>query len=152
MTEFSKRRHVIIETLESYFQREASRFGVEMVFLYGSWAGGFPRFDSDIDLAILFEDEGISEDELFEKLTAITMDLVRALSCEVSVIPIYRDFRKPMLYYNAIVKGIAVFFAYRRKYFALIHEALYHMEDFEMFGRKWLMDLAEKNLEGMNHA
>jgi predicted nucleotidyltransferase len=152
MTEFSKRRHVIIETLESYFQREASRFGVEMVFLYGSWAGGFPRFDSDIDLAILFEDEGISEDEFFEKLTAITMDLVRALSCEVSVIPIYRDFRKPMLYYNAIVKGIPVFFADRRKYRDLIHEALYHMEDFEMFGRKWMIDLAERNLEGMNHA
>lgn len=152
MTSVSTDKLKIIEQLRSYFQREASRFGVEVVFLYGSWAMGFPRFDSDIDLAILFDDEGIPEDELFERLTAITMDLIQAFSCEVSAIPIHRDFRKPMLYYNAIVKGIPVFFTGHWKYIALTNEALYHMEDFETFGREWMMDLATKNLEEISHA
>ena len=152
MTNVSMAQSRIVETLRSYFQREASRFSVEVAFLYGSRAVGFPRLDSDIDLAILFDDEGIPEDDLFERLTAITLDLIKSFSCEVSVIPIYRDFRKPMLYYNAIVKGIPVFFANRQKYIALINEALYHMEDFETFGRKWLIDLATRNLEEISHA
>jgi predicted nucleotidyltransferase len=152
MTNVSIGQRKIIEKLRSYFQRKGSCFGVEVVFLYGSRAMGFPRFDSDIDLAILFDGEEIPEDELFERLTAITMDLIQAFSCEVSAIPIHRDFRKPMLYYNAIVKGIPVFFTDRWKYIALINEALYHMEDFETFGRKWLMDLATRNLEEISHA
>lgn len=152
MTNVSMAQRRIIEKLQSYFQQKASRFRVEVVFLYGSRAVGFPRLDSDIDLAILFDDEAIPEDELFERLNAITMDLIQSFSCEVSVIPIHRDFRKPMLYYNAIVKGIPVFFTNRRKYIGLINEALYHMEDFETFGRKWLMDLATRNLEEISHA
>jgi predicted nucleotidyltransferase len=152
MTNVSMAQRRIIKKLQSYFQRKALRFGVEVVFLYGSWAAGFPRLDSDIDLAILFDDEGIPEGQLFERLTAITLDLMKSLSSEVSVIPIYRDFRKPMLYYNAIVKGIPVFFTDRRKYIALINEALYHMEDFETFGRKWLIDLATRNLGEISHA
>jgi predicted nucleotidyltransferase len=152
MTNVSMAQTRIVETLRSYFQREASRCGVEVAFLYGSWAAGFPRLDSDIDIAVLFEDEGIPEDEVFERLTAITLDLMKSLSSEVSVIPIYRDFRKPMLYYNAIVKGIPVFFTDRRKYIALINEALYHMEDFETFGRKRLIDLATRNLGEISHA
>jgi len=152
MTNVSMAQRKIIEKLQSYFRQEASRFGVEVVFLYGSWAVGFPRLDSDVDLAILFDDEGIPEGQLFERLTAITMDLIQSFSCEVSAIPIHRDFRKPMLYYNAIVKGIPVFFTDRRRYITLINEALYHMEDFKTFGRKWLMDLATRNLEEISRA
>lgn len=142
----------IVEALRSYFQREASRFAVEAAFLYGSWAEGSPRLDSDIDIAILFDDEDMREDEVFERLTAITLGLIKEVSSEVNVIPIYSDFRKPMLYYNAIVKGIPVFFVNHLKYITLINEALYHMEDFETFGRKWLIDLARRNLEQIKHA
>ena len=152
MMNVSMAQRRIINKLQSYFQREASRFGVEVVFLYGSWAAGFPRFDSDIDIAVLFDDEGIPEDEVFERLTAITLDLTKSLSSEVSVIPIYRDFRKPMLYYNAVIKGIPLFFTSRQKYVGLVNKALYHMEDFETFGRKWLIDLATRNLEEIRHA
>ncbi|HUU42012.1 MAG TPA: nucleotidyltransferase domain-containing protein [Desulfatiglandales bacterium] len=142
----------IVDTLRSYFQREASHFRVEAAFLYGSWAAGFPRLDSDIDIAVLFDDEGIPADEVFERLTDITLDLIKSLSSEVNVMLICRDFRKPMLYYNAIIKGIPLFFTSRQKYIALINEALYHMEDFENFGRKWLIDLTTRNLEEIRHA
>jgi predicted nucleotidyltransferase len=152
MTNVSMAQSRIVETLRSYFQREASRFKVDVAFLYGSWAVGFPRLDSDIDIAVLFDGEGIPEDEVFERLTAITLDLIKSLSSEVNIIPIYRDFRKPMLYYNAIIKGIPLFFTSRQKYIVLINEALYHMEDFETFGRKWLIDLATRNLEEIRHA
>lgn len=152
MTNVSMAQIKIVETLRGYFQREALRLRVEMVFLYGSWAAGFPRLDSDIDIAIVFDDEGIQEDALFEQLTSITVDLIKLFSSEVNVIPIYLDFRKPMLYYNAIVKGIPVFFSNFQKYVALLMEALYHMEDFEIFGREWLIAVATKNLEESRHA
>lgn len=141
----------IVETLRNYFQREASCFGIEAAFLYGSWAVGFPRLESDIDIAVLFEDEGMSEDEIFEQLNGITLNLTKILSSEVNVILIRTDFGKPMLYYNIIIKGIPVFFKDHWKFIRLINEALYHMEDFETFGRKWQMDLARRNLEQIKH-
>jgi predicted nucleotidyltransferase len=136
----------IVETLRKYFEREALRLGVEAAFLYGSWAAGFPRFGSDIDVAVLFENEDISENEVFKLLNVIMFSLAKILFCEVNVIPIYTDFRKPMLYYNAIIKGIPVFFKDDLKYIRLINEALYQMEDFEIFGRTWQIGLARRNL------
>jgi len=152
MMNFSAAQSGIIEALRRFFQLEASRFGVEAAFLYGSRAAGFARLDSDVDIAVLFDDNRLGEDELFERLTTITLDLMKSLSLEVSVIPIYRDFRKPMLYYNAIIKGIPIFFVSRDKYSALINEALYQMEDFETFGRPWLIDLATRNLQEIRDA
>src|SRR3972149_2395044 len=114
----------IVEILRSFFRREASHFGVEAAFLYGSWAAGFPRLESDIDIAVLFDDDSMTEDEVFERLTAITLGLMKVLPSEVNAIPIYSDFRKPMLYYNAIIKSVPVFFSNRQKYVDLINKAL----------------------------
>ncbi len=145
------RQSAIVEILRSYFQQEASCFGVSGALLYGSRASGFSRLESDIDVAIVFDDAGLPEDEVFERLTAITLGLMKVLPGEVNLIPIYTDFRKPMLYYNAIIGGIPLFFADQQKYIDLINEALYHMEDFETFGRKWLIDLATRNLGQILH-
>ena len=42
-----KRDH-LIEHLKSFFMENANQgYGVEIVFLYGSWARGFPRDESD---------------------------------------------------------------------------------------------------------
>ena len=152
MKNVSVAQSAIVETLQGYFQREASHFGVEGAFLYGSWAVGFSRLESDIDIAFVFDDDSVPEDEVFERLTAITLGLMKVLPSEINIIPIYSDFRKPMLYYNAIIKGIPVFFTNREKYVSLINEALYHMEDFETFGKKWLIDLATRNLGRIQHA
>ncbi len=39
-------------------------YKISLAFLYGSWACGLPRWDSDIDIAIVFEEE-FTDDEIF---------------------------------------------------------------------------------------
>lgn len=106
---------------------------------------------SDIDIAILFEYEP-SEDEIFERLTSLSLLLSELLGVNVDVIPIYKDFRKPFLYYNAIVFGIPLFVKSRQKFIALKLEALYHMEDFSIFGIRWQIELTKRNLEAVKNA
>jgi hypothetical protein len=38
-------RESLMEALRDYFQREGIKLGVEVAFLYGSRASGFPRFE-----------------------------------------------------------------------------------------------------------
>ena len=73
------------------------------------------------------------------------------LRAEVNVMTICLDFAKPMLYYNAIILGKAVFVKDYSMYVNLISEAIYQMEDFSIFGRTWQMMVAEKNLEALQH-
>jgi len=81
---------------------------VQNAFLYGSWAGGLRRQDSDIDVAILFQDKP-SDDELFDRLVSISLSLSEDIGLDVNVIPLFTDFRKPLLYYNAIVLGLPLY-------------------------------------------
>jgi predicted nucleotidyltransferase len=145
-------RESLMEALRDYFQREGTKLGVEVAFLYGSWASGFPRLESDIDIAVLFENERASEDLIFEWLNAISLHLTKSLGSEVNVIPIFSDFRKPMLYYNAIVRGIPVFIKDYSRYVQWVNEALHQMEDFGIFGRQWQIALTRSNLEEIKHA
>lgn len=39
-----------------------------------------------------------------------------------------------------------------KRYAALLNEAIFQMEDFSMFGIRWQLDIAEKNLEELRHA
>ena len=136
----------LIESLRDYFHHEAIRFKIKAVFLFGSQAGGLSRPDSDVDLAIVFEDEEISEEELFDRMNVLTIKLIKILGCEVNLIAIDKDFGRPMLYYNAIVKGIPIFTKHPQYYTRLLNEAIYQMEDFEIFGRDWQIALAKCNL------
>lgn len=145
------RQDAIKRTLQNFFQQKAGRFKFQTAFLYGSWAKGLPRNDSDIDIAIVFDDEP-SEEELFERLTTISLSLSEKIGLEVNVIPIYNDFRKPVLYYNAIVLGLPVYIKDFTKYVTLINEAIYQAEDFEIFGSGWYQTLSRKNLEAIQHA
>jgi len=145
------RQDAIKSTLQNFFQQKAGRFKVQIAFLYGSWAKGLPRNDSDIDIAIVFDDEP-SEEELFDRLTTISLSLSEKIGLEVNVIHIYSDFRKPVLYYNAIVLGLPVYIKDFTKYVTLINEAIYQAEDFEIFGTGWYQTLSRKNLETIQHA
>ena len=95
----------MIPKLAHFFQNEAERFGVRAAFLYGSFARGFPRHDSDLDVAIVFDDD-CDEDIIYRRLVDISLLLSERSGRDVNVITIYWDFRKPLLYYNAIVLGI----------------------------------------------
>jgi predicted nucleotidyltransferase len=145
-------REKINRQLKSFFEENADRYGLEMAFLYGSWAKGIPRPDSDIDLALLFSPEPSTDDESCERLTDISLSLSTELRKEVNIIQIHEDFRKPMLYYNAIVLGSPVFIKNIDRYVRLKNEALYQMEDFSIFGINWQFMAAAKNLEALKNA
>ena len=137
--------------LENYFKEVADTYKIEMAFLYGSWVRGYPKESSDVDIAIVFS-ETDDEDKVFGKITDITLSLMGKIKLEVNIIPVFLDFRKPMLYYNAIVLGIPVFIRDQNRYAALLNEAIFQMEDFSMFGTQWQLEIAEKNLEELRHA
>ena len=142
----------LIEHLQIYFERNAALLQVEMAFLYGSRAEGFPREDSDVDLGILFAGSRESEKELFEATTKISIALSSIVKADVNVVPIYSDFRKPMFYYNIIVKGIPIYMRESSNYLQLRKEAIDHMEDFKIFGIKWQVAIAKNNLAGLGYA
>ncbi|MBU1183973.1 MAG: nucleotidyltransferase domain-containing protein, partial [Proteobacteria bacterium] len=58
--------------IESFFRREAERYRVQVAVLYGSWAGGFPRRDSDVDVAVVFEDEP-DDDTAYRRLMEMSL-------------------------------------------------------------------------------
>ena len=145
-------REQIINNLKALLKGMDRDSCVEMVFLYGSWARGFPRLDSDIDLAVVFSRELSCEDESFERITDLCLSLCRELRREVNIIQIHRDFRRPMLYYNAVVLGIPLYVRTREDYIALKNEAIHQMEDFSLFGLRWQYQTAKKNLEAVDHA
>lgn len=113
-----------------------------MSFLYGSWIEGFPHIDSDIDLAILFSEDFDSEEYTFSLITDISYRLQKILNREVNIISIYRDFRQPMLYYNAIVSGMPVFIKDEDKFLSLKLYAISQMEDFRILGIPWQIEIA----------
>ena len=142
----------ILTLLKTFFEESASAYKIEMAFLYGSWARGFPKSFSDVDVAIVFLEEPGTEDETFTIITDISLVLGKKLKLDVNVIPIYSDFRKPMLYYNAIVLGIPVFIGNQDRYIFLRNQAIFQMEDFTLFGTNWQLEIAKKNLEDIKHA
>ena len=152
MTKTEEQRDSVIMALRDFFIRNAGIFKVEMAFLYGSWARGLPRGDSDIDVAVVFSGETLSEVELFKRIADLSYVLWRELKKEVNVLNIRSDFRKPMLYYNAVVLGLPIYVKDEGRYFVLRNEAIYHMEDFSIFGLRWQYEVARRNLEAIKHA
>ena len=147
-----EKREQIIKDLTDFFAQKASRYGIEMVFLYGSWARGVPKRSSDIDIAVVFSEEPPLEDVAFGYITEISVSLWAELNREVNIIQIHQDFRKPMLYYNAIVLGLPIFIKAYDRFIGLKNEAIYQMEDYSIFGPRWQYEVTEKNLETLNRA
>ena len=138
--------------LKAFFEENSKGSNVDMAFLYGSWARGHPLEESDVDIALFFLPEPSSDDELFRILTDISYGLTIKIGCDVNIIALYQDFRKPMLYYNAVVLGIPVFVNNRERYVLLKNQAIAQMEDFCLFGTGWQLELARRNLEVLQNA
>ena len=64
----------IIKQLENFFKKNAQKFNVEAVFLFGSQASGFPTKDSDIDIGIVFDNNKFSNEEIFFKQPIFQMN------------------------------------------------------------------------------
>jgi predicted nucleotidyltransferase len=144
-------RSDIIACLKSSFDENAEHFSLEMAFLYGSRAEGVPGVHSDVDIAVEFSNENIVEEDEFDCINTILLSLTSKLGKEVNILVIYKDFRKPMLYYNAIVHGVPVFFKNFDGYADIRNEAIFQMEDFSIFGTQWQIQVARKNLEEVGH-
>lgn len=145
------KRENVIGICKRFFKRKSSLYSLEIVFLYGSWCGGYPRQDSDIDIAVLFAEE-CGEDVIFRYITDMSVLLSGYTALEVNIIHLRWDFDKPMLYYNAIVLGEPLFIKDYNKYITLKNEAIYQMEDFSLFGIGWQMEVVRTNLKAIRYA
>ncbi len=143
--------NALMTIIESFFRREAERFRVQAAVLYGSWAGGFPRRDSDVDVAVVFEDEP-DDDAAYRRLMDMSLLLSDLTGREVNILPIDRNFRKPMLYYNALVQGVPVYRMRDDDIIRLRKRAIDEMEDFCLFGLQWQTEIARRNLEALKNA
>ncbi|MEK7812313.1 MAG: nucleotidyltransferase domain-containing protein [Candidatus Desantisbacteria bacterium] len=140
-------------TLSKFFKEKAEDYAIDMVFLYGSWSRGIPNENSDVDIAISFLQKlFLNDDKVFEIITDISLKLSVEFNKEVNIIPLYEDFRKPMLYYNAIVLGTPIYVGNFERYVDLNNQAIVQMEDFNIFGKKWQLEISRKNLEVLQYA
>jgi predicted nucleotidyltransferase len=142
----------LINSLASFFQEFAEVYGLEMVFLYGSWAGGQPHAESDVDLALIFHNPEMPDEEAFDRIIDLESALSTRLKQEVNILQIRLDFQKPLLYYNAIALGEAVYVKDFDRFIDLKNEALFQMDDYTLFGIPWQIEMAEKDLEELLHA
>lgn len=144
-------QHELVEFLSNFFKDRADDYEIDMAFLYGSRASGIPRSDSDLDVAVLFSRRDLPEHESFSRVVDMSFSLASLLKMEVNVLQIHDDFRKPMLYYNVIVMGVPVYRRTEARFLALRNEAIFCMEDFEIFGLGWQHDVAKRNLESVGN-
>lgn len=95
----------IIEKLNPFFRNNADKYGIGAAFIFGSCAEGMDGGYSDIDVAVYFRDV-LSSDEMLSRIAEINIEIVKIIQREIDIIWIGHELSKPMLYYNAIVKGI----------------------------------------------
>lgn len=143
-------REEIVLKLKSFFKQKAKEYHVQIAFLYGSWATGYPREDSDVDIAVLFS-TSLSSNEIFGLINTLSLNLSETLAKEVNILPLCEDFPKPMLYYNAIVLGIPLYIGDFDRYVELKLQVISQMEDFSIFGVKWQLEVAKKTLGALRH-
>ncbi|MEW6418827.1 MAG: nucleotidyltransferase domain-containing protein [Nitrospirota bacterium] len=142
-------RDEIMSLLKTYFQSNAEKYNIDMAFLYGSWASGHPKKESDVDIAVVFTEE-MKDDKVFEIITSISLELTDILKKEVNTLFIDNDLSRPMIYYNAIVHGIPVYFRDFTRYSDIRMLAIHRMEDFSIFGLKWQEDIVRRRMEALN--
>ncbi|OPX24803.1 MAG: hypothetical protein B1H02_02690 [Candidatus Latescibacteria bacterium 4484_107] len=147
----SQFRKNLLRIQKAFFEEKAAAFDLDMAFLYGSWAGGYPRKDSDIDVALHFSPTHATDEAIFDRLTDISLELSLRTKKEVNAIPIFDDFRKPMLYYNAVVLGLPLYIRDFSGYADLKNYSVFQMEDFSLFGISWQIKAARKHLKELQN-
>lgn len=144
-------KNEVISVLKTYFQNKADVLNIDMAFLYGSWASGLPKKESDIDIAVALNQE-ISEESIFEIITEISLELTDIIKKETNVLHIDKELSRPMLHYNAIVHGVPVYIRDFTRFVDIKLRAMHQMEDFGIFGIKWQSEIVRRRLEAFKHA
>ena len=146
--EINEEREKLIKKLKEFFQQNAENFKLSLALLFGSWAQGSPRRDSDVDIAVFFEEGKIDKEEKKALVRKITALLEERIKREVSILIIDPALSKPMVYYNALVSGIPLYVSDSSLLHHLRMDAIHEMEDFSSRGLKWQMELAGRYLKG----
>jgi len=71
--EFKNRDLALTDEIKSFFKQRAVQYHIDIAFLYGSWAAGYPNQDSDIDLALLFSPEIDRKNKIFPVINDISL-------------------------------------------------------------------------------
>ena len=135
----------IQNSLIRFFENNADKNSIKYAFLFGSYARGNVHEESDIDIAVIFSKD-YSEDTQFRVIEKLSLDIEKELHKEINMLVITDDFKKPMLYYNAIVLGVPLYFENENELYELRFRAISEMEDFLIFGLKWQLEVAQRNL------
>jgi len=141
----------ILAVLKKYFQENADKYHVDLAFLFGSFAMGFVKEESDIDVAVVFSREIEDEGKVSEWTAEISLEIASRVGKEVDVLPINDPSRKPMVYYNAVVLGTPVYVRDKTRYIQVYNQALFQMNDFEIFGSRFQFEAARNVLRRIQH-
>lgn len=87
----------LVNLLQNFFKENVYHSSIDIAFLYGSYARGFPKEASDIDIAVVLSENVLSDEKRLDLVTDISVSLSAELAWEVNVLSIYDDFRSPML-------------------------------------------------------
>ena len=151
MNNIKPNKDELISKLSSYFKQKADSYQLDLAFLFGSYARGQLKKESDIDVAVVFTNAIDTEKRKFELATNIAVDLSSELKTEVDVIVIDDIFSKPMLSYNAVVLGVPVYVGNKTRYIQIYNQSLFQMNDFEIFGSRLQFEAARNTLKGVSH-
>lgn len=142
---FEESTEPVAAALKAFFKENARSLNIGMAFLCGSFARGLPNERSDIDIAVIFDTDGMADEKMFEVISEISFDLSNRFGREVNIIAVKTGNWKPMLYYNIIVLGELLFAKDRDEYLSARWEAIRQMEDFVAMGLAWQMAAARAN-------
>lgn len=141
----------VISLLREYFREKADQYQIDLAFVFGSYARGYLKEESDVDVAVVFAREVDTDEKRFRAVTDISVELGSRVGVNVDVISIDESFKKPALYYNAVVLGVPVYIRDKTRYIQIYNQALFQMNDFEIFGSRFQFEAAKANLRGMMH-
>ncbi|MGB9668707.1 MAG: type VII toxin-antitoxin system MntA family adenylyltransferase antitoxin [Thermosulfidibacteraceae bacterium] len=128
---------MIIERIREIIEKNREKWKLKALFLFGSIAYGLATDNSDIDIAITFDNLEIGEEEKEKIVKDIKKKITQETQREVDVVEIDENFSRPMLFYNAIINGIPIFVKDENWYKRMILRAICEMEDFSNMGEKW---------------
>lgn len=141
----------VVSRVKEYFQEKADGYQIDLAFIFGSCVRGHLKESSDVDIAVAFALEVDSEEKKFKVMTDIAVELGSRIKTEVDVISIDEPFKKPALYYNAVVLGLPVYIRNKTRYVQLYGQALFQMDDFELFGSRFQLEAAKTLLKEVSH-
>jgi predicted nucleotidyltransferase len=133
--------HPVIQTIRVYFLPEKE---VLAVYLFGSYALGCPRPDSDIDLGLLFDDEKV--EDIANKLETYNLALARMLRKDIHLTAL--NAASPLLMKQVLSKGSCILTNDPRKLAYFQMAALGKIADFAPYKTNCEREFVRKLVHG----